>query len=343
MKGPMVGHFSKEIKTAVVSVIKEVVDSGMTQKSACETFGINPRKFRRWVVDKHRAKRVAWNRILPSERDAIVKTAWDERFLDKPISHMFVHGQESGDFYASIPTIYRVLKKESITRQIHKPRKSSYVSIHDLLNEGFSLLCYDATRFVTDTNVTVWAIPVLLLPCRYLLHIGYSLVSVTTNDLTNTVKDAYASIPETMLDSLIAHSDRGSAMKSRKTKHQIENLLGLPVHYGRPYTPDDQAWIEAFIKTLKYHRDIPSHFPQVDDVVQWFIRFPDIYNNEPHSSLSYVTPTQALLGKKEVILAQRKSNLLLARNLRLLNYKTSKSKTLTAVSDSGTIVIGNSV
>ena len=119
------------------------------------------------------------------------------------------------------------------------------------------------------------------------------------------------------------------------------------MHFGRPHTPDDEPWIEALIKTLKYHRDCPSHFQQVDDVVSWFKRFPDIYNNDPHSALSYVTPSQTLLGKKEVILAQRKSNLLAARKLRRLNYKTARvgpaqrdnSKNLTFVARTDTIVI----
>lgn len=186
-----------------------------------------------------------------------------------------------------MPTIYRVLNREHLVRKISRPRrKSSYSSAHSLLNEGFSLLCYDATRFVTDTNIAVWAMPVILLPYRYLLHSGYSLSRVSSCDLIRTVDEAYLQIPESVLSNLLAHADRGSAMKSDSIKQHLKNLLGLPVHFGRPHTPDDEPWIEAFIKTLKYHRECPSHFQQVDDGVQWFVRFKDIYNNEPHSSLS---------------------------------------------------------
>lgn len=56
-------------------------------------------------------------------------------------------------------------------------------------------------------------------------------------------------------------------MKACATRISIKDLLGAPVHYGRPHTPDDQAWIEAFIKTLKYHRERPLSFHLVDDVV----------------------------------------------------------------------------
>jgi len=240
------------------------------------------------------------------------------------MSHLMVHGHMSGDFIASISTISRVFKEAAIPREVNVRRKSrGYVDAHKLLDAGFSLLCYDGTQFYADSGVIVWAIPVLLLPQRVLLHIGHSLGSVCSNDLTNTIDEALVSIPDYILDMLVAHSDRGSAMKANNTKEHIRSLLG-PVHYGRPHTPDDEGWIEALVKTMKYHRDCPSHFPMVDDVLLWFNKFRDTYNNEPHSSLNYVTPIQALSGEMEVILENRKHNYIDARRKRLYNYHVSK-------------------
>jgi transposase InsO family protein len=219
-----------------------------------------------------------------------------------------------------------------------EPRKSwhrntPYVSAHSLLNEGFSLLCYDGTEFRTETGIIVWAIPVMILPQRYLLHIGHALKGVSASDLTQAVKEAYAMLPEHLTAKVLAHSDRGSAMKASSTKQLIKELLGAPVHFGRPHTPDDQAWIEAFIGTLKRHRDAPRSFQMVDDIICWLNRFPDIYNNDPHSSLSYVTPLQALSGQKEVILGQRKQNLATARMLRYSAWKMKRFPALPAASE----------
>jgi len=218
-----------------------------------------------------------------------------------------------------------------------EPRKSwhrntPYTSAHALLDEGFSLLCYDGSQFTTDSGIIVWAIPVMILPQRYLLHIGHSIGGISASDLTQAVKEAYALLPEHLNSMVIAHSDRGSAMKASSTKAVIKELLGAPVHFGRPHTPDDQAWIEAFIRTLKYHRDVPQSFKLVDDVLQWLVRFPDIYNNDPHSSLSYVTPLQALSGQKEVILNKRKQNLESARLMRYTAWKENHSIVLPAAS-----------
>jgi transposase InsO family protein len=309
----------------VVKTIKEAIDQNMSQKEACKIFGIDPRKFRRWANQKPLRPRTAWNKTLSHECDAIEAAAYTPDLVGKPLSHIFVHGHNSGNFYASMSTVYRVLKSKNLVQPIvYKKRRSPYVNAHTLLDQGFSLLCYDASQFTTQTGIIVWAIPVLILPQRYLLHVGHSLNSVAAHDLTNAIKEALAYLPQSLNNNLVAHSDRGSAMKALSTKRLIQELLGAPVHFGRPHTPDDEAWIEALIKTFKYHRDVPSSFKIVDDILQWFNRFPTIYNNDPHSSLKYVTPLQALSGQMEVILNQRKQNLAAARFLRYTAWKAAQ-------------------
>jgi len=309
----------------VVKIIKESIAKGVSQKKSCDILAITPRKFRRWANQKPRRPRSAWNKLLEHERQAIEDAAWSPELIGKPVSHVFVHGHETGRFYASLSTVYRTLKDKDLVKPMQYRRKApAYVSAHALLNEGFSLLCYDGTLFNTTCGVNVWAIPVMILPQRYVLHIGHAVHSVSSADLTRAVREAHALLPEHLAGKLLAHSDRGSAMKSRITKRILKELLGAPVHFGRPHTPDDQAWIEAFIKTLKYHRDAPQSFATVADTVRWLGQFPDIYNNDPHSSLDYVTPLQTLSGQREVILNQRKKNLALARLLRYTAWQTNQ-------------------
>ena len=313
----------------MVNSIKESIAKGTSQKMACKIFGITPRKFRRWAHPKPVKPRTAWNKLLEHERQAIEDAAWLPELIGKPISHIYVYGHESGRFYASLSTVYRVLKAKNLVKPFqYRRRTTPYVSAHALLDEGFSLLCYDGTLFRTTSGVNVWAIPVMILPQRYLLHIGHAVHSISSSDLTRSVQEAHALIPEQLTSKLLAYSDRGSAMKSRFTKETLKELLGAPVHFGRPHTPDDLAWIEAFIKTLKYHREAPLSFDLVDDIVRWLERFPDIYNNDPHSSLGYVTPLQALSGQKEVILNQRKQNLAVARLLRYTAWQTNQHSSL---------------
>lgn len=316
----------------MVNIIKEAVNSGLTQNQACLTFGLSPRKFRRWADPKPVKPRTAWNKILPQEHEAIKNAVYVPELLDKPLSHVFVHGHNTGKFFASLSTVFRVLKSEDLVKPLgfYRTKKTNYVSAHALMEEGYSLLCYDATQFKTEAGVVVWAMPVLILPSRYLLHVGYCIGGVTSADLTKTVQDALALLPERLFNNLIAHSDRGSAMKAAATKKIIKELLGAPVHYGRPHTPDDEAWIESLIRSLKHHRDAPNSFELVDDIIQWLNRFPDIHNNDPHSAHKYVTPLQVLSGLKEIILNKRKSNLTAARLLRYTAWKAATKLALPA-------------
>lgn len=290
-------------------------------------FDIEARKFRRWAKPIQRKPRTACNKILTQEKAAIISSAFLPENIGKPLSHIYVHGHNTGAFYASMSTVYRYLKAEELVKSFNPKKKTkNYVSAHDLLDEGFSLLTYDGTCFKTESGITVWAIPVLLLPYRYLLHIGYSLRGVSSSDLRKAVAQAMLELPDNFPDNLIGFSDRGSAMKAKKTVEFFQNELNLPVRYGRPGNPDDEPWIEALNKNMKYHKDVPSGFPIAQDVLDWLKKFKPTYNNDPHSSLHYVTPTEAFTGKMEVILTQRKNNLIFARNMRLEAFRNSRPK-----------------
>ena len=309
----------------MVNTIKEAAKSGLTKKQACLTFGLSTRKFRRWANAKPVKLRTAWNKVLTHERQAIIDAVYMPELVGKPVSHVFVHGHETGKYFASLSTVFRILKSENLVKPLafYRSKKTKYVSAHALMDEGFSLLCYDATQFTTESGIVVWAIPVLILPARYLLHVGHCIGGVTADNLTRTIKEALAVMPERLTENMIAHSDRGSAMKANLTQKLIKELLGAPIHYGRPHTPDDEAWIESLINSLKHHRDAPGFFELVDDIIQWLSRFPEIHNNDPHSAHKYVTPLQVLSGQKEVILNQRKNNLTAAKLLRYTAWKAA--------------------
>jgi len=305
--------------------IKEAVLSGFTQKKACLIFDITARKFRRWANPKDRKPRTACNKLLPTEKDSIITAAFVPENIGKPLSHIYVYGHNSGAFHASLSTVYRYLKAKELVKPFQpKRRTTKHVSAHDLLDAGFSLLTYDGTCFKTESGVTVWAIPVLLLPYRVLLHVGYALRGVDSADLRKSVAQGVLELPDNFPDSIVGFSDRGSAMKAKKTVAFLEEELNIPVCYGRPNTPDDEPWIEALNKTMKYHRDVPAVFSTVSDVLDWLEKFKPIYNNDPHSALKYVTPAEALAGKMEVILNQRRNNLITANKMRLEAFRVSK-------------------
>src|SRR3989338_6751834 len=102
---------------------------------------------------------------LVAIRKKVKAAAGTPELIGKPVSHIFVHGHESGKFFASLSTVYRTLKAKNMVEPMRNwQRRASYVSAHSLLDEGFSLLCYDGTQFRIDSGIIVWAIPVMILP-----------------------------------------------------------------------------------------------------------------------------------------------------------------------------------
>ena len=104
----------------MVTAINESIAQGLTQKEACKTIGLSPRKFRRWANPKPRKPRTAWNKIRDEERDAIEAAAWLPDLIGKPVSHVFVHGHDSGKFFASLSTVYRVLKTKDMVQPLER-------------------------------------------------------------------------------------------------------------------------------------------------------------------------------------------------------------------------------
>ncbi len=262
--------------------------------------------------------------MQPDEIDIIQNAVFLPDLLGKPLCHTFVYGHNTKAFFASMSSVFRYLKVKDLVKPFCPKRKfGKHVSAHDLLDQGISLLTYDGKAFRSETGITVWAIPVLLLPCRFLLHVGHSIRSVSADDLTRALQEAINFIPEGLFGNLSSFSDHGSAMTADKFRNFMIKEMGIPVYYGRPHTPNDEPWIEALNKNMKYHREAPKRFPIADDVISWLPKFKGLYNNDPHSSLKYVTPQEAFDGKMEVILAERKQNLLGARQRRLEAYRAS--------------------
>lgn len=114
-----------------------------------------------------------------------------------------------------------------------------------------------------------------------------------------------------------ALSDHGVQMKAKKLKAFFRDL-GIAQLFTRPRTPEDNAFIETWFKTLKYeelyrHNSLTPY--QVRDVIAAFVEY---YNRcRPHQGLGYVTPEQKHTGQAERILHQRRQRLAAARQRRL--------------------------
>lgn len=301
----------------------------LTVSEACETLLLKPRRYYRWLNWQPPAKQEAWNRIMPEEEVSIIEAAGNEGLADLRSAGLMVYGHESGRFNCSVSTVQRVLKKNDLQPPYEIPRRkrAAKPDVRELMKEPKKIFSYDATDFYLTNRLRVLVIPILDMGSRKFIHYGVRVRSFAQKDVMTIWDEAL--IGEGLDTSqLTALSDRGGPMKGSRTKAHLTGKWEMKLEYARPYTPDDNAWIEAFIKYLKYHPACPDHFETVQDVTDWVEKFKRLYNDHPHSALGYVRPNEEHAGLGAAIRQQRKENLLSAKQKRREFYHSKKEEAL---------------
>jgi putative transposase len=271
--------------------------------------------------------KAAWNRITPKEEVAIVEVGRDERLCDFRAAGLMVYGHDTGKFHCSVSTVQRVLIRNRLQAPYAVPTRKRPVKpdIRSLMNEPKKVFSYDATEFyLTPSRLRVVVIAILDLGSRKFIHYGVRVTSFTQQDVMDIWDEA---LWKEGIDTkqLTALSDRGGQMKGSRTKAHLVGKWDIRLEFARPYTPDDNAWIEALIKYMKYHPACPDDFETVQDVINWVEKFYGLYNDHPHSALGYVRPNDEHAGLGNTIRTQRKENLLIARKVRLGYYHSQKA------------------
>jgi transposase InsO family protein len=315
-----IGHAAQE---ELIKVVKELEELNISE--ACETLGLKARRYYRWLNWEEPVKKEAWNRIRPEEEAAILCAARDEKLSDMRAAGLMVYGHESKKYYCSVSTIQRVLKRNDLQPPYEIPRrkKPAKPDIRELMKEPRKVISYDATDFYLTNRLRVVVIPMLDLGSRKFIHYGIKVRSFRQEDVMKIWDEALwkEGIDASQLTAL---SDRGGPMKGSKTKAHLIGKWEIKLQYARPYTPDDNAWVEAFIKYLKYHPDCPEYFEAVQDVTDWVAKFQKLYNDHPHSALGYVRPNEEYAGLGNMIRQKRKDNLQAVRRERLAYYRVKK-------------------
>lgn len=309
-----------------MEAIKKTAGQGISLEKACEVLDLPRRRYYRWQEWSLPEPRQAWNRMLPQEEEAILCAARREDLAHLRTAGLMVWGHDTGAFHAGLSSVHRVLKQASMVKPYEIPRRKKPIApdVRHLMNRPLRIAAYDDTEFVTVSGVIVKVILLLDMGSRKFLHFGVAIRAITQKDVKKVWDEALRQEGLADARDLTILSDRGGSMKGQKTKRHLEGLWYASLAFSRPHTPDDNAWIEALIKTFKYHPECPEAFWTVLDVQEWARKFQKLYNDHPHSALKYVTPNQEHRGEGNQIRHERRENLLRARERRLAAYKSQK-------------------
>jgi putative transposase len=116
---------------------------------------------------------------------------------------------------------------------------------------------------------------------------------------------------------LLAISDNGPQMRSHSTR---EFLAGVAIaqQFGRPHTPQDQAWIETLFGHVKGEWTHPEKIRDPGELDAELAKVRLEYNGvRLHASIGYVTPDDEHEGRGDAIRRQRRDGLVQARENRI--------------------------
>jgi transposase InsO family protein len=298
----------------------------------------------------------ALHALLDWERDEIVQVAkeWDQIDLShRKLAH---RGSRLGRVHASESTFLRVLtwagiRLPGVPRPVSASKKQPWPDWVEPVPG--QLWIYDFTHFKALKG---WcAIAVEDMVSRYCLALGLHAEETSTQvelafidalaadgkewlledpEFTEALRRGEIPDNDDRVPVLCAVSDNGPQMTSSQTA-QFMAVARIAQHFGRPGTPNDQAWIESFFGHLKAEH---PHLDAIEDPAEMrreLACLRDRYNTlRLHQAIGYVTPDDEHHGQGEAIrqargkgLAQARANRIATRRAELWKNRTHRANT----------------
>jgi putative transposase len=307
--------------------------------------GIEHTRLLRWALraaqdrlaDAKSGPDVAVHALLDWEREAILELAeaWGE--IDRSHRKLAHRGSRLQLVHVSESTVWRVLVAAGVilpAAPAREPRAKTPWPQWAELVPGV-IWIYDFTHFRASKRC---AVAVLDVVSRYWLSTVVSAeesstqVEVAFTDALVADGKAHLLEDEQLLDELhagivpdnddrvpvlLALSDNGPQMTSQATAVFMAGAR-IAQHFGRPSTPNDQAWVESFFGHLKGEFPHLEKITDAGELERELDRCRTHYNTvRLHEGIGYVTPDDEHHGRGKAIRAARHAGLAAARQQRL--------------------------
>lgn len=344
------------VKQALLDLVDHAVEHGMSGRWACRQLGLDHARMLSW---KARARGggdladaapgppagEAVHALLDWEREEILQVARDWARIDLSHRKLAHRGSYTGRVFVAESTVLRVLTTAGMHLPGPPPRpprpKTPWPSWVELVPGVIYI--YDFTHF---SGLPGWcAIAVIDVVSRYWLS-----TVVSPEETWVQVQNAFiaaleadgkawllddAGFAEQLADGqvpdnddrvpmLLAVSDNGPQMRAAKTA-QFMAITRIAQHFGRPGTPNDQAWVESFFGHLK------GENPHLDDLTDDAVLRAELdtlrehYNTvRLHEGIGYVTPHDEHHGLGDAIRKARRDGLSAARTTRIATRRAMR-------------------
>jgi putative transposase len=303
-----------------MDLIAEAESQGASFEASCKTLGVGPRTVARWQAEgacedqrKGPNKQPA-HALSSEEREQIVKVATSPEFRDLSPKQIVPRLADEGVYLGSESTFYRVLADEAMLahREHSKPRTHHKPRAHTASGPG-QVWTWDITYLRACVKGTFYYL-YLVLDIFSRKIVAAEVHEEESGELAEAMVEATCKREGIDGAKLTLHSDNGAPMKASTMLATLQRL-GIAASFSRPAVSDDNAFVEALFRTLKFRPGYPRKpFESVAQAQQWVDQFVAWYNEEHlHSSLRFVTPSDRHQRKDPVILKARSKLYAVAR------------------------------
>jgi putative transposase len=333
-------RLNQEHKVNILAVIDEAQDAGISVKRTCTLLMISRRRITRWRCKRENGHsldnlkpgpREPVNRLLPTERAAVLEMARKEEYADLSHRILAVTAWDLDIFFVSFSSVYRILRSENMATIRGNQRQHNGRSIppaRKKLTGPNQRWCWDISYLKTmEKGIFLYL---------YLLLDEYSRKAVSwLISWHQTAEEARILLEEGLINENILDlpedqrpeiiNDRGRQMKAKPIKIMFEEHH-MPQLFARPRTPNDNPFVESMFGSVKRAPQYPGRFLDRNESVQYFREYFQWYNKEHlHSGIDYVTPDQCHNGLKESIVSRRRAKLKKQRAFRKEVNRASKN------------------
>lgn len=243
------------------------------------------------------------------ERQKIVDVFCSEKYASMSTREAHFSLLDSGLYFGSLRTIYRVLSTAKLSRDKRNQRQAG--KYHK-----------PVLRTTAPNQVWTWDITELKSHLRGEKYYLFTVIDIFSRYVTGWMIDVEASAEhgqklvleaclnhEVSIENLTLHSDRGSQMRAQSWD-DFKALLGITRSFSRPRVSNDNPFVESSYKTLKYCPEYPGKFTSLLDAQAFLQLWFNWYNKvHHHSGIADFTPESVHFDRYKPVLAKRQSAL----------------------------------
>lgn len=248
------------------------------------------------VATAPRPPRRPANALSPSERKQVMDVLHSQDYVDLAVPQVWARELDDGRYHASMSTMYRLLRAHGEVRERRAQATHPARTKPELVAHGpQEVWCWDVTKLRGPVRGTHYALySIIDIFSRYVP--GHLVATVESGELAEQLIEDAVARHGVERDSLTLHADRGGPMISRTVAELLDDL-GIARSHSRPRCSNDNPYIEANYKTLKYCPAFPDRFEDVQHAREFCAWFFTAYNHEHrHSALGWHTPASVHFG-----------------------------------------------